>query len=78
LDQLRGVIRQEVKGAVAPLATREEMHAGFAQVNAVLHKLTEDVATLVSDIGDYIDKRLRPLEKRVDRLDEHVGLPKPQ
>jgi hypothetical protein len=85
LKQLREVIRHEMKTAVEPLATKDEVAAVDRKIDALraethagFERLAGDIGGLVNDIGEYIDKRLRPLEKRVDRLEEHVGLPKPQ
>jgi hypothetical protein len=55
LDQLRGVIREEGKTAVAPLATRQEVEAAVAplakQKNLKALQRTVDVMAKLLDQG---------------------------
>jgi uncharacterized protein involved in exopolysaccharide biosynthesis len=81
LKQLREVIRDEVKTAVEPLATKEEVAAVDRKIDALRAEMQEGFKQLTEDIGEYLNKlepRVTHLEHRLDDLEEQLDFPKPQ
>ncbi len=68
LEQIRVVVRKEVKEEVVPVKNAIE----------AMDKKLDGVQTDVSDILTALDQRQTRIEGRVDRLEDEVGIAKPQ
>ena len=75
------VTRDEVKAAVAPLATKAEVAAVDQKIDRLRAEMQEGFNRLSEDIGEYLNKlepRVTHLEHRVDDVEEQLDFPKPQ
>ena len=75
LNQIRGIIKEEVKEEVAPVrigleALDKKLDRVQADINQKLDRTQEDI----SEILIALDKHQTKLETRVDRLEVEVGI----
>lgn len=72
LQQIRGIVKEEVRDEVRVLDKR--LSAKIDKLDQKLDKAQEDISEILTAVIEHHDS----LEKRVDHIEEHLDLQKPQ
>lgn len=75
INQMRSILREEI--AAEGKVMRQEMNARFDAVGRTLAQSQEEFGELLRDILDTVSTHHTKLADRVERIEEHLGLPKP-
>ena len=82
LNQIRGVVREEVGVQLKPLRTiiREEVRVQLKPLIKEVENLKRRIIKVEKSlirITDFLDHEHLKLERRVERVESHLGFPSP-